>query len=208
MLVVAGTGEGWVATLPHVDQCSGGEHPLADVPRRPHAAGAVVVAPGVAHCCRASSLPSCSALIGHHSVTFMVAGLASLSKQIFRTHRGPCVQSGHACRSRLHTAFCDWTELVGCAGQSAAPLAAAIAGRGAFIVDRLNNERCSCSSYLGMYFGIFTVGCRRWRRGSWSRRCFGRPSSVEAAIFLACFMMTDPPTSPIREPEQIAVGNA
>jgi Na+-translocating ferredoxin:NAD+ oxidoreductase RnfD subunit len=74
---------------------------------------------------------------------------------------------------------------------------------GIFIADRVNRMPLVLT-FLGVYYGLFTATA-----------FFGSPNAVaevfrtpdaEAAIFFAVFILTDPPTSPVKYTEQIIQG--
>jgi len=76
---------------------------------------------------------------------------------------------------------------------------AVLGATGAFLTDRLNKFPLVLT-FLAAYFGLFTL------------IALGNPNSVaemfrepflQAALFLAFFMLTDPPTSPNRYPDQV-----
>jgi Na+-translocating ferredoxin:NAD+ oxidoreductase RnfD subunit len=70
------------------------------------------------------------------------------------------------------------------------------------VIDRVNKWPLVLS-YLGTSFSLFTlVGFADPARVA---EMF-RPPFVQAALFCACFMLTDPPTSPGRYAEQVAIG--
>src|SRR4051812_38504441 len=74
---------------------------------------------------------------------------------------------------------------------------------GVFIADRVNRMPLVLT-FLGVYYGLFTATA-----------FFGSPAAVaevfrtpdaQAAIFFAVFILTDPPTSPVKYTEQIIQG--
>jgi enediyne biosynthesis protein E5 len=75
-------------------------------------------------------------------------------------------------------------------------------GIGAILVERLNRWPLVLS-FSGAYFGLFTLLAlvNPLRVAEMFRAPF-----VHSALFLAFFMLTDPPTSPGREREQLAIG--
>jgi Na+-translocating ferredoxin:NAD+ oxidoreductase RnfD subunit len=79
---------------------------------------------------------------------------------------------------------------------------AVLVATGGFLTDRLNKFPLVLT-FLAAYFGLFTLVA------------FSNPSAVaemfrepflQAALFLAFFMLTDPPTSPNRYPDQVWFG--
>ena len=79
---------------------------------------------------------------------------------------------------------------------------ALIAG-GLFITDRVNKMPLVLA-FLGTYFRLFTVtafvGDPRWVSEVF------RPPDLEAALFFAFIILTDPPTSPAKYPDQMVCG--
>jgi len=99
----------------------------------------------------------------------------------------------------FHTGQSWWGALV-----DMTPVAklALIAG-GAFITDRVNKMPLALT-FLGAYFALFTAAS-----------FFGKPLDVaeifrtpdaEAALYFAAIILTDPPTSPAKYPDQIVYG--
>jgi Na+-translocating ferredoxin:NAD+ oxidoreductase RnfD subunit len=73
---------------------------------------------------------------------------------------------------------------------------------GLFVTDRLNKFPLVLT-FLAVYFGFFTIASVANPRGV--AEMFRAPF-VEAALFLALFMLTDPPTSPNRYLDQVWFG--
>ncbi len=137
-----------------------------------------------------------------HWVTFTVAALATVSKHVITTKQGhifnpaalalvvsvPLFGTGQSWWGALANAPAFWLILL-------------LAG-GAFILERLNKFPLALS-FLGLYFGLFAfaglVGPAR------VAEMFRMPF-VNAACFLACFMLTDPPTSPGKRDDQVWFG--
>jgi Na+-translocating ferredoxin:NAD+ oxidoreductase RnfD subunit len=73
---------------------------------------------------------------------------------------------------------------------------------GALVVERVNRFPLVLS-FAGLYFGLFTVIAlvSPLRVAE-----MFRPPFVQASVFFACFMLTDPPTSPGRYAEQFGIG--
>jgi enediyne biosynthesis protein E5 len=137
-----------------------------------------------------------------HWVTFTVAALATVSKHVIASKQGhifnpaalalvvsvPLFGTGQSWWGALANAPAFWLILL-------------LAG-GAFILERLNKFPLALS-FLGVYFGLFAfaglVGPAR------VAEMFRMPF-VNAACFLACFMLTDPPTSPGKRDDQVWFG--
>ena len=78
-----------------------------------------------------------------------------------------------------------------------------LVGAGVFIADRVNKMPLVLV-FLGTYFLLFTVtafvGDARW-----VAEIFRTPD-LEAALYFAFIILTDPPTSPAKYPDQIVFG--
>jgi Na+-translocating ferredoxin:NAD+ oxidoreductase RnfD subunit len=74
---------------------------------------------------------------------------------------------------------------------------------GAFIADRVNKVPLVLV-FLGVYFGLFTLTTFL---GDPARVAeIFRAPDLHAALYFAFFILTDPPTSPVRYPDQIVCG--
>jgi Na+-translocating ferredoxin:NAD+ oxidoreductase RnfD subunit len=74
---------------------------------------------------------------------------------------------------------------------------------GVFIADRVNKIPLALI-FLGSYFLLFTItayfgGARQFSE-------IFRPPDLQAAVFFAFFILTDPPTSPVRYSDQVICG--
>lgn len=76
---------------------------------------------------------------------------------------------------------------------------------GGFIVDRVNRAPLALT-FLSVYFALFT-GVAAVRAPEAVAEIFVTPD-LQAAIFFAAFMLTDPPTSPATRPRQVICGIA
>lgn len=137
-----------------------------------------------------------------HAITFAVAALAIIAKHVLKTRQGhifnpaalalvisvPLFGTGQSWWGALANAPAIWLILL-------------LAG-GAIILERLNKFPLALS-FLGVYFGLFAfaglVGPAR------VAEMFRMPF-VNAALFLAFFMLTDPPTSPGKRNDQVWFG--
>lgn len=128
---------------------------------------------------------------------------ATLSKYILRSRHAnvfnPAALAIIASFYVFHTGQSWWGAL------TEAPLAVQIlllAG-GIFITDRVNKMPLVLT-FLGVYFLLFTVtsfvGDPRWVAEIY------RSPDLEAALFFAFIILTDPPTSPAKYPDQIVCG--
>ncbi len=74
---------------------------------------------------------------------------------------------------------------------------------GLFITDRVNKMPLVLV-FLGTYFALFTV-TSFVTNPQWVAEIY-RPPDLEAALFFAFIILTDPPTSPAKYPDQIVCG--
>ena len=74
---------------------------------------------------------------------------------------------------------------------------------GVYIADRVNKMPLVLV-FLGSYFGLFTLATFLADPGKVSE--IFRAPDLHAALFFAFFILTDPPTSPVRYPDQIVCG--
>ena len=99
----------------------------------------------------------------------------------------------------FHTSQSWWGAL-----PEVTPLAqVALLAGGLFITDRVNKMPLVLS-FLGTYFLLFTITAYV-SNPQWVAEVF-RPPDVEAAAFFAFIILTDPPTSPAKYPDQIVCG--
>ena len=195
---IGGTSVGWTMALPHVTATVLGAS-LVDV-----VIGRLIV--------RVWRWPTSALLSGFTSafvlaptdpwgISLVVGGMAVLSKYFLR-RKGhvfnpaalallvsiPLFSTGHSWWGALGDAPWPWTTVL-------------VAG-GVFIVDRLNKFTL-VFSFLGSYFCFFALaGLSAPTQVS---EIFRAPF-LQAALFAAFFMLTDPPTSPIRAGQQLWVG--
>jgi Na+-translocating ferredoxin:NAD+ oxidoreductase RnfD subunit len=82
------------------------------------------------------------------------------------------------------------------------PFMAVLLAGGAFVVDRINKFPLVLA-FTGTYFGLFTLAALF--APTTVAEMFRAPF-VQSALFLALFMLTDPPTSPSRYADQVWMG--
>ncbi len=75
-----------------------------------------------------------------------------------------------------------------------------LAATGIFITDRVNKFPLALV-FLGVYFGLFTLTTYVSEPGRVAE--VFRAPDLHATLFFAFFILTDPPTSPVRYPDQI-----
>ncbi len=79
----------------------------------------------------------------------------------------------------------------------------ALAGAGAYIAGRVNKMPLALA-FLGAYFALFTVTA--FVSDPLAVAEIFRTPDVEAALYFAFIILTDPPTSPAKYPDQIVYG--
>jgi Na+-translocating ferredoxin:NAD+ oxidoreductase RnfD subunit len=94
-----------------------------------------------------------------------------------------------------------WGAAAGLPVVALLPLLAA----GYVVVDR-TNKAPSVLAFLGVYFALFTIATVALPGENTHLAQFYRDPFVGAALFFAFFMLTDPPTSPVRLREQLIFG--
>ena len=85
-----------------------------------------------------------------------------------------------------------------------APLALVVLfATGAFITDRVNKTPLVLA-FLGTYFALFTLTAFFGNPGKVAE--IFRAPDLHAVLFFAFFILTDPPTSPVKYPDQLVCG--
>ena len=136
-------------------------------------------------------------------VTTITVVAAVLSKYVFRTRSAnvfnPAALAVVASFFVFHTGQSWWGALTEVTPAAQVVLLAA----GIFITDRVNKMPLVLT-FLGTYFLLFTVtafvGNPRW-----VSEIFRSPD-IEAVLFFAFIILTDPPTSPAKYPDQVVCG--
>jgi Na+-translocating ferredoxin:NAD+ oxidoreductase RnfD subunit len=135
------------------------------------------------------------------SVVALTSALAVVSKYIVRTRAGnvfnPAALAIVATFPVFHAGQSWWGAL-----PEVTPLAqlALVAG-GVFIADRVNKMPLVLA-FLAAYYLLFTVTAF-FADPAWVAEVFRAPD-LQAVLFFALFILTDPPTSPVRYRDQIA----
>jgi enediyne biosynthesis protein E5 len=199
LLGVAGTATGWSLVAPHV---------LAAV------LGATLVEVAIVGLvARRLAWPSSALLSGlivafilgpdtAPWVTLFVGGLATATKHLLKTSRGHIFNPAALALLISIPVFATGQSWWGAGGDLAWPFLALVIAGGALIVDRINKFPLVLA-FAGTYFGLFTLVSLA--DPSAVAEMFRAPF-VQAALFLALFMLTDPPTSPGRYLDQVWVG--
>jgi Na+-translocating ferredoxin:NAD+ oxidoreductase RnfD subunit len=199
LLVLAARAAGWQAALPHVAIAVGG------------ACLAELMAVGLG---KAAWRWPTSALLSGLIVAFVLGpetppilvlalgALASASKHIVTTGRGHIFNPAALALFVSVPLFATDQSWWGALPDLPWPWLLVLLVGGAFVVDRVNKFPLVLS-FLGIYFGLFTLVAflDPMRVSEMFRTPF-----VQAALFLAFFMLTDPPTSPSRYTDQVWIG--
>jgi Na+-translocating ferredoxin:NAD+ oxidoreductase RnfD subunit len=136
-------------------------------------------------------------------VTTIVSVIAILSKYVFRSRTAnvfnPAAFAIVATFYVFHTGQSWWGSLAGLP----LPAQGVLLIAGIFIADRVNKLPLVLV-FLGTYFLLFALTAFL----SEPRRVaeIFRPPDVEAVLFFAFIILTDPPTSPAKYPDQIVCG--
>lgn len=135
-------------------------------------------------------------------VTLAVATVASASKYVLRTGRGHVFNPAALALALAVPVWGAGESWWGALPDLPWPFAVVLIALGAVVVDRVAKWPMALA-FLGVYFGVFTaVGLGEPARVA---EMFREPF-VQAALFLAFFMLTDPPTSPGRGRDQLWMG--
>jgi Na+-translocating ferredoxin:NAD+ oxidoreductase RnfD subunit len=136
-------------------------------------------------------------------VTAITSVIAILSKYVFRSRAAnvfnPAALAIIASFYIFHTGQSWWGALPD--GIPAAKVALIAAG--VFIADRVKKMPLVLA-FLGAYFALFTITA--FVSDPLSVAEIFRSPDVEAALFFAFIILTDPPTSPAKHPDQIVCG--
>jgi Na+-translocating ferredoxin:NAD+ oxidoreductase RnfD subunit len=136
-------------------------------------------------------------------VTTITSVFAILTKYIFRSRSAnvfnPAAVAMIASFYVFHTGQSWWGALT-----DVLPIAKILLiGAGMFITDRVNKMPLVLT-FLGVYFVLFTVTA--FVANPLSVAEIFRTPDLEAALYFAFFILTDPPTSPAKYPDQIVCG--
>lgn len=196
---LAATAVGWTVVLPHM---------LAAT------IGAVLPELGIARLeKRAQGWPSSALLSGMIvgfvlspltplPVTAAAAILATLSKHILATSRWHLFNPAGLALLLSVPLFGTGQSWWGALPDLGWPFVLVLLATGAVIVDRINKFPLVLS-FLGATFGLLTLVS--YIAPLTTAELFRAPF-LQATLFLALFMLTDPPTSPSRYKEQVAIG--
>jgi Na+-translocating ferredoxin:NAD+ oxidoreductase RnfD subunit len=188
-MMAAGLADAAIIRARHIRAKHGAQHKTWEFP-----SGAVLTAMIVAMVLRAQE---------PWYVTTVTAVAAILSKYIFRSRMAnvfnPAALAIIVTFYVFHTGQSWWGALTEVTPFAQALLVVA----GVFITDRVNKMPLVLA-FLGTYFLLFTVTAFV-SDPQWVAEVF-RPPDLEAALFFAFVILTDPPTSPAKYPDQVVCG--
>jgi len=136
-------------------------------------------------------------------VIALTATLGVVTKYVFRAGGAnvfnPAALALVATAPAFHTGQSWWGALPALPPAAIALLAAA----GLFISDRVNKIP-AVLAFLGVYFACFTAAAFVGRPADVAE--IFRAPDLQAALYFAFFILTDPPTSPVRHRDQLVSG--
>jgi Na+-translocating ferredoxin:NAD+ oxidoreductase RnfD subunit len=135
-------------------------------------------------------------------VTMAVGALATVSKHLIATRRGHIFNPAALALLVSVPLFATSQSWWGALPDLPWPFIAVVLLGGAFVVDRINKFPLVLS-FTATYFSIFTLASLI---APTSVAEMFRTPFVQSAVFLAMFMLTDPPTSPSRAQDQVWIG--
>ncbi len=133
-----------------------------------------------------------------------VAAFASVSKHVFANEREHIFNPAALALLVSVPLFSSGQSWWGALGDAPGVLTVVLIACGVFIVDRLNKFPLVLA-FLGAYFVAFGIASI-WNAESVAEMF--RSPFLQSALFLAFFMLTDPPTSPNRVGDQVMFGVA
>jgi Na+-translocating ferredoxin:NAD+ oxidoreductase RnfD subunit len=136
-------------------------------------------------------------------VTALTAALAIISKYVFRARRAnafnPAALALVATFYLFNTGHSWWGALPGLGY----PGVVVLLGTGLYITDRVNKMPLVLA-FLGGYFLLFTIAA--WTGDPAHVVEIYRTPDAQAALYLAFFILTDPPTAPAKYSHQVVCG--
>ncbi len=130
------------------------------------------------------------------------SALAVLSKHILTNGREHVFNPAALALILAPVAFGSGESWWGALGDAPAVWLIVLIAAGVFMVDRLNKFPLVLT-FLAAYFGCFSIVAMV---NAHAVAEMFRDPFLQAALFLACFMLTDPPTSPNRYTDQVWFG--
>ncbi len=131
-----------------------------------------------------------------------ISSFAIISKRILRTDRGHIFNPAALALLWAPIAFGSGESWWGALGDQPWTWIALLGAMGIYMTDRLNKFPMVLT-FLGTYFSFFSLASMANPHAA--AEMFREPF-LQAALFLAFFMLTDPPTSPNRFTDQFCFG--
>ena len=136
-------------------------------------------------------------------VSAATSALAVASKYAFRTRAANVFNPAALALVATYYLFDAGQNWWGALPDASPMTWAVLVATGLFITDRVNKVPLLLA-FLGGYFLLFTVTAFAGDPGSVAE--IYRTPDVQATLFFAFFMLTDPPTSPVRHGDQLVCG--
>jgi Na+-transporting NADH:ubiquinone oxidoreductase subunit NqrB len=133
-------------------------------------------------------------------VPLLAAAAAVTSKNVIRSNRGHILNPAAFGLLAIGLLMATQQSWWGGLGDLPSLFIAALVLAGWFIAGRVN-KLPTVLAFLGTYVGLLTVGTFLGAAQTFAD-AFREPMTG-AAVFFACFMLTDPPTSPARPRDQV-----
>jgi Na+-translocating ferredoxin:NAD+ oxidoreductase RnfD subunit len=131
------------------------------------------------------------------------SALAVASKYIFRTRSANVFNPAALALVATFYVFNTGQSWWGALSENAPVALAVLFVTGVFIVDRVNKFPLVLT-FLGAYFALFTLTAFLGNPGKVAE--IFRAPDLHAVLFFAFFILTDPPTSPVKYPDQLVCG--
>jgi len=136
-------------------------------------------------------------------VPAITAALAVVSKYVLRTRRGHIFNPAALALVAAYYLFASGQDWWGALANMPLPFIIVLIATGLFIADRVN-KLPMVLVFMGAYFFLFTAAA--FMRDPLQVAEIFRAPDLNAALFFALFMLTDPPTSPTRFSDQVIFG--
>jgi len=140
---------------------------------------------------------------GRWYVAASTAAVAIVSKYLFRTRSANVFNPAALAIVATFYVFDTGQDWWGALSAMPPIVMAVLFATGLFITDRVNKMPLVIA-FLGSYYLLFTVTAFLSDPGRVAE--VFRPPDLQAVLFFAFFILTDPPTSPVKYPDQIVCG--
>jgi Na+-translocating ferredoxin:NAD+ oxidoreductase RnfD subunit len=140
------------------------------------------------------------------TIVAAVAALAIAAKHLVRTTKAHIFNPAALTLALAPTLFGSGESWWGAMAGLPMPLVVVVLIGGMLTADRVN-KMPQVLSFLGVYFGLITGMAFLHLGDPIQTASFYRDPFLNAVLFFACFMLTDPPTSPTRFKDQVIFGS-